>query len=75
LFSCITQVASVDEFNNQQIFHHPYIIYMPFIYTIKINNLHNDMWQMKKVWKKNVSKINSGSSLSILYGFNLWHVA
>ncbi len=32
------------------------------------------MWQMKKVWK-NVLKIDSGSSFSILDGYKLWHMA
>ncbi len=47
-----TLVASVDEVNGQQILHHLYIIvYHPYI-TIKISNLHNEMWQLKKVFKK-----------------------
>jgi hypothetical protein len=46
-----TLVASVDEINGQQIFNHPYIIVCHPYVTIKIKNLHNDMWQLKKVFK------------------------
>jgi hypothetical protein len=60
-------VASVDKINNQLILCHP-IVCHPYI-TIKINNLHNDMWKMKKVWENFVLKINNGSSSSILDGF------
>jgi hypothetical protein len=55
MFGCIkTLVASVNEVNSQQIFQHSYIIlYVDHLYiTIKINNLNNDMWQMKKASKK-----------------------
>jgi len=44
-----TLVTNVDEVNGQQIFHHPYAIVCHLYITIKINNLHNDMWKMKKV--------------------------
>jgi hypothetical protein len=39
-------------------FHHPYIIVCHPYITIKISNLHIDMWQMKNVWKKIVLKID-----------------
>jgi len=52
-------------------FHHPYtIVCHPYI-TIKINNLHNDIWQIKIVLKKIVLKIDGGFSSSIVNGFRL----
>jgi hypothetical protein len=44
-----TLVANVDEVNDQPILHHLYIIICHLYITIKINNLDDDMWQMKKV--------------------------
>jgi hypothetical protein len=33
------------------------------------------MWQMKRNLKKNCFKIDSGSLMSIIHGFRLWHMA
>jgi hypothetical protein len=42
-----TLVANVDEVNiKQNISQSVYYCTIPFIYYHKINNLHNDMWQM-----------------------------
>jgi len=38
-----TLIVSADESNNQQIFHHLYIIVCHLYIIIKINNLHNAM--------------------------------
>jgi hypothetical protein len=43
-------VPNVNEVHYQQIFHHLYITICHLYITIKISNLNNDMWQMKKVW-------------------------
>ncbi len=44
-----TLVANVDEINGQKVFHHLYTIVCDMYSNIKINNLHNDTWQVKKV--------------------------
>jgi hypothetical protein len=65
-----TIVANVNEVNGQQILHHPYtIVCHPYI-TIKINNLHNDTWKVKR-FEKNVLKIDGGSLSPIFSGFRL----
>ncbi len=70
-----TLVPSVDEINGQQILHHLYtIVCNPYI-AIKINNLHNDTCQMKKVWKKIVLRIDNGLSSFNLNGLRFWHMA
>jgi hypothetical protein len=42
-----TVVANVDEVSSQQMLHHLYTIVC--YVNMKINNLHNHMWHMKKV--------------------------
>ncbi len=58
-----------------KILHHFYIIVCHLYITIKISNLHNNMWQMKKVLKTFVLKIDGGSSSSILMflDYDTWH--
>jgi len=45
------------------------LLHVICILPLKINNLHNGMWQMKKVWKKKIFKINNEFSSSILKWF------
>jgi hypothetical protein len=46
-----TLIAGVDEINDQPILHHLYTIICHMYITTKINNLNDDMCQMKKVWE------------------------
>jgi len=64
-------VAIVNEDNGQQNASPFVYSCMPFYITIKIDNLQNHTWQMKKVWKIYVLKIYGGSSLFIFNGFRL----
>jgi hypothetical protein len=43
-------VPNANEVHGQQIFHHLYTIICHLYITIKLSNLNNDMWQLKKVW-------------------------
>jgi len=45
-------ITILDEVNDQQILHHLYIILCHLYITIKNNNLHHDMWQLKKDFRK-----------------------
>ncbi len=61
----------MDEVNGQQILHHPYTIICHSYITIKIKSLQNDMWQLTKVLKIYILKVNNGSSLCNLNGLRI----
>jgi hypothetical protein len=46
---------------------------MPSVFIIKINKLHNDMWQLKNILKI-IKNNNNGSSSSNLNVFRLRHM-
>jgi hypothetical protein len=55
----------MDNVNDQPILHHLYTIICHMYITTKINNLNDDMCQMKKGLGSFILQIDNGSSLSI----------